>query len=310
MHGRFSCASAVPFCAVVLNAKCSFATFRPVLGLLSRIPRYPTVLANILRLFQVIPCPVLYRYSQETLENHPELAVACAINMQIAMNDINIQNEADGLPHLEMGIAVNTGDVIVGNIGSERRTKYGAVGSQVNFTGRVESFTVGGQILISEATYKALSEKLEIRDVIHVEMKGVPGKVKLYDVKGIKGTHEAKAPDKDETLLQLNEVVTLSVFGMDQKILSGTGKTAVMTHASMMSSKVTFSEEVAKWEDIRMLCNPESSLDLEAEIYGKIISVTPLKDGYEALVRFTSVSAKAYKMLRELLVAGNKTQAS
>lgn len=246
----------------------------------------------------------------ETLENHPELAVACAINMQIAMNDINIQNEADGLPHLEMGIAVNTGDVIVGNIGSERRTKYGAVGSQVNFTGRVESFTVGGQILISEATYKALSEKLEIRDVIHVEMKGVPGKVKLYDVKGIKGTHEAKAPDKDETLLQLNEVVTLSVFGMDQKILSGTGKTAVMTHASMMSSKVTFSEEVAKWEDIRMLCNPESSLDLEAEIYGKIISVTPLKDGYEALVRFTSVSAKAYKMLRELLVAGNKTQAS
>ena len=240
----------------------------------------------------------------ESLENHPELAVACAINMQIAMNDINIQNEADGLPHLEMGIAVNTGEVIVGNIGSERRTKYGAVGSQVNFTGRVESFTVGGQVLISEATYKSLSEKLEIRDVIEVEMKGVPGKVKLYDVKGIKGTHEAKAPERDETLVQLTEVVTLSVFGMEQKILTGTGRPAVMTHASMMSAKVKFDEEVAKWEDLRMLCNPESSAELEAEIYGKIISVTPLDDSYETLVRFTSVSAKAYKMLRELLVEG------
>ncbi len=238
----------------------------------------------------------------ETLENHPELAVACAINMQIAMNDINIQNEADGLPHLEMGIAVNTGEVIVGNIGSERRTKYGAVGSQVNFTGRVESFTVGGQILISEATYKSLSEKLEIKDVIEVEMKGVPGKVKLYDVKAIKGTHAAKAPDRDETLVQLKQVVTLSVFGMDQKILTGTGRPAVMTHASMMSAKVIFFEEVAKWEDLRMLCNPESSAELDAEIYGKIISVTPLEKGHETLVRFTSVSAKAYRMLRELLV--------
>lgn len=240
----------------------------------------------------------------ETLENHPELAVACAINMQIAMNDINIQNEADGLPHLEMGIAVNTGEVIVGNIGSERRTKYGAVGSQVNFTGRVESFTVGGQVLISEATYKSLAEKLEIKDVIEVEMKGVPGKVKLYDVNGIKGTHEAQAPDRDETLVQLTEVVTLSVFGMEQKILTGTGRPAVMTHASMMSAKVTFFQDAAKWEDLRMLCNPESSAELDAEIYGKIISVTPLEKGHETLVRFTSVSAKAYRMLRELLVAG------
>ena len=239
----------------------------------------------------------------ETLENHPELAVACAINMQIAMNDINIQNEADGLPHLEMGIAVNTGEVIVGNIGSERRTKYGAVGSQVNFTGRVESFTVGGQVLISEATFKSLSEKLEIKDVIEVEMKGVPGKVKLYDVKGIKGVHEAKAPDRDETLVPLTEVVTLFVFGMDQKILTATGRPAVMTHASMMSARVTFGEEVAKWEDLRMLCNPESSAELDAEIYGKIISVTPSDDGYETLVRFTSVSAKAYRMLRGLLAS-------
>ena len=127
----------------------------------------------------------------ETLENHPELAVACALKMQIAMQEINAQNEADGLPHLEMGVAVNTGEVIVGNIGSEKRAKYGAVGSQVNFTGRLESFTVGGQVLISQATYESVAQKLDIRDALDVEMKGVPGKVKLYDVRGIFGAHEA-----------------------------------------------------------------------------------------------------------------------
>ena len=63
----------------------------------------------------------------EALENHPELAVACAVKMQLAMEEINAQNEADGLPHLEMGVAVNTGEVVVGNIGSEKRAKYGVL---------------------------------------------------------------------------------------------------------------------------------------------------------------------------------------
>ena len=79
-------------------------------------------------------------------------AVACAVAMQQALAALNRDNEPHGLPRLEMGIAVHTGDVIVGNIGSERRTKYGVVGSAVNHAGRIESFTVGGQVLISDAT--------------------------------------------------------------------------------------------------------------------------------------------------------------
>lgn len=238
----------------------------------------------------------------ETLDNHPELAVACALKMQIAMEEINVMNEADGLPHLEMGVAVNTGDVIVGNIGSEKRAKYGAVGSQVNFTGRLESFTVGGQVLISQATYESLAQKLDIRDSLDVEMKGVPGKVRLYDVRGISGVYEARLSDRDETMVPLTEKVTLKVYGMDQKILRDVGKTAVMTHASMMSAKAVFDEEITKWEDVRMLCSVGASTESEAEIYGKIISVTVTEDGHEALVRFTSVSAPAYRMLRELLL--------
>ena len=81
----------------------------------------------------------------EPLEDHPVRAVACAMAMQAAMDEINFLNEADGLPYLEMGVAVNTGAVVVGNIGSERRTKYSVVGAHVNFTGRIESFALGGR---------------------------------------------------------------------------------------------------------------------------------------------------------------------
>ena len=91
-------------------------------------------------------------------EDDARRAVACAVAMQRAMAELNRRNEAEGLPRLEMGIAVHTGEVIVGNVGSERRTKYGVVGSAVNHAGRIESFTVGGQVLISEATLRAAGD--------------------------------------------------------------------------------------------------------------------------------------------------------
>ena len=55
-------------------------------------------------------------------------AVACALAMQKGMERVNRRNLDEGLPAVEMGIAVHTGDVVVGNIGSEKRAKYGAVG--------------------------------------------------------------------------------------------------------------------------------------------------------------------------------------
>ncbi len=83
-------------------------------------------------------------------ENDAARAVACAIAMQHAMLDVNAEIRSMGLPALEMGIGINTGEVVVGNIGSNHRMKYGVVGSHVNLTSRIETYTVGGQILISE----------------------------------------------------------------------------------------------------------------------------------------------------------------
>ncbi len=237
----------------------------------------------------------------EHLENHPELAVACALKMQIAMRDINTLNEADGLPHLEMGIAVNTGEVVVGNIGSEKRAKYGAVGSQVNFTGRAESFTVGGQLLVSKKTYERLSDKLDIRKPLKVEMKGVRGEVTLYDVRGIKGRFEAHLENRDDTMIHLSPGLEVEVFGMEQKIMRNTGKDAFITHLSLRSARMTLEDSLAQWEDVRMIPKRESEDSSGAEIYAKVTSVQRVEQRCEAEVRFTSVSSAAYKMFRRLM---------
>lgn len=234
----------------------------------------------------------------ETLENHPELAVACAIKMQSAMEEINAQNEADGLPHLEMGVAVNTGKVVVGNIGSEKRAKYGAVGAEVNFTGRVESFTVGGQVLISSSTYEKLSDKLIINNSMSVAMKGVPGQVLVYDVLGIKGTEEASLQKRDDSLLPLESPLTARIFSMDQKILESIGKAATITDVSLKSVRLVSHAEILQWDDLRIMLKSESE---DLEMYGKVISIQPIDGATAAIIRLTSVSPDGYRLLRHLL---------
>ena len=117
--------------------------------------------------------------------DHAAKAVACGLAMQLAMADVNGRLAAKNGIQLEMGIGIHTGRVIVGNIGSLRRTKYAAVGSNVNLAGRVESFTTGGQVLITEAARAGIAASLRIDGQFQVEPKGAARSLQLFEVGGI-----------------------------------------------------------------------------------------------------------------------------
>ncbi|NQX88397.1 MAG: response regulator [Halioglobus sp.] len=111
-------------------------------------------------------------------------AVQCALAMQAAMLEINTINEAEGFPKLHTGIAINTGDVIAGNIGSERRSKYGFVGHAMNVTSRIEDVTAGGEIQISDSTLKALKRRYAIGLSREITVKGIDEALLIHQVSG------------------------------------------------------------------------------------------------------------------------------
>lgn len=117
-------------------------------------------------------------------KNGAENAVRCAVEMQNAMSAVNQYNEEQDYPHLEMGIGVNTGEVILGNIGSEKRAKYGVVGQNVNLAGRIEGYTVGGQVLASESTTCRLTQ-FESRSVHEIYPKGIKIPINVYDIASV-----------------------------------------------------------------------------------------------------------------------------
>jgi class 3 adenylate cyclase len=119
--------------------------------------------------------------------DHAERAAATALAMQRALDALNETNVARGRPRFEMGIGINTGEAVVGNIGSEQRTKYAVVGAAVNLAGRVQGCTVGGQILITESTLRYLGPLGDVAAPIHVELKGLDAPVALYELRGLSG---------------------------------------------------------------------------------------------------------------------------
>jgi class 3 adenylate cyclase len=114
-------------------------------------------------------------------------AQRCALAMQRDMAALNSEINAEGLPELQMGIAVNAGEVVVGNIGSETRAKYGIVGSAVNITQRIQSKAKGGDIVISESVYRHISSDLTVKKSFSVPLKGLQEPMKLYVVEGVQG---------------------------------------------------------------------------------------------------------------------------
>jgi class 3 adenylate cyclase len=114
-------------------------------------------------------------------------AVRCAVEMQRQLSVVSQENQQEGLPSLQMGVGIHTGEVIVGNIGSESRVKYGIVGSAVNETDRIQSTAGGGAIMISEQTYSLVADSVDVGPKCQACLKGLDGVRDLYEVRAVDG---------------------------------------------------------------------------------------------------------------------------
>lgn len=130
------------------------------------------------------PIMVLFG-APNTHEDDVKRAVTCAVDMQIALFEMNKQNKKRGLPELNMGIGINTGTVMAGVLGSEIYAEYTVIGEEVNLASRIEAYSLRGQILVSEATYLHVRDHVLVSAPTDVYVKGKKDPVNLYEILGI-----------------------------------------------------------------------------------------------------------------------------
>ncbi|MBD2066491.1 adenylate/guanylate cyclase domain-containing protein [Leptolyngbya sp. FACHB-671] len=230
-------------------------------------------------------------------------AIACACAMQLAMGAVNEHMKVLGLPRLEMGIGINTGEVVVGNIGSEKRTKYGIVGSQVNLTYRIESYTRGGQILISEQTFKEAGPNVRISGQQQVQPKGVKQPITIYEVYGISGFHNLYLPKEEEVFLPLPKPVPLQFSLLEGKEVSKTHLQGNLVQLSATGAQIRVTtpnsissiNEFANLKLTLLASNPAQNLN---DIYAKVAKTQASQDAFS--IYFTSMPPHVQTWLTNL----------
>ncbi len=119
-------------------------------------------------------------------DDHAEQAVKTAMALLKAHSEVTAEWKKRELPVLEMGIGINTGEMVVGNIGCKERVDYTVLGHHVNLGARLCGKAAGSQILISEFTRSKLSDefkqRIPLENYVELEAKGIDGKVNAFIV--------------------------------------------------------------------------------------------------------------------------------
>lgn len=225
-------------------------------------------------------------------------AVACALEMQLAMVPVNERFRREWLPEVEMGIAVNTGPVVVGNIGSAKRTKYGVVGSHVNLTGRIESFTVGGQILISEHTLEAAGAGVQVGREMTIQAKGFKEPIKVFELTGIGGEYGLFLSERRYSIVALETPLAVRYTIAEDKAVGGPPHVGSLIGVGEGIAELRPERPLRLFTNLQMRLEGASGEEVPGDVYGKVADIP--SDGDSVLVRFTSLPRGVRRFLRDL----------
>lgn len=234
--------------------------------------------------------------------DHAERAAAAALAMQRAMAEINARHATERLPPFEMGIGLNTGEAVVGNIGSEQRAKYAVVGSAVNLAARIESATVGGQIYIGAGTYEAIRDIAEVLPPLSVEMKGLSAPVVLYALTGLRGRRALRLPDPPVDEHAGREVsLPLTCWVVEDKAVRASALSGTVVRLGRRQMVLRLGVPLPPLTNVRLRVR---DLDLgqdSDDLYGKVVAEESGSGELRHVVRLTSVGAADQRAIDALI---------
>ena len=127
--------------------------------------------------------------------DHAWRGLMAAWKIRESLESWNLQREAAGEPRLQIRTAINSGEVVVGEIGSDRRVDYTVLGTPVNVAARIEQFVATpGDIVIGPETYAAVKDRVNAAQMGSFALKGLAAQIPLFKIMGLVDKDAASRP--------------------------------------------------------------------------------------------------------------------
>ena len=239
-------------------------------------------------------------------------ALACAVELQIAMDELNGYYRHNGLPELYLGIGLNTGPVLLGTLGSELYAAHTVIGEQVNLASRIQAFSLRGQVLISDGTYRMCGGYAQAGEPMEVFVKGRSERVRVRELLGIPSLRK-EVPRQEVRRSPRVEVRLPFHYQLLQD------KIVLPERFSAAILDIGYHGVLADVGARELPMHAEIKLDIELplvdyrvrEIYAKVVKAVP-RDGRKLLgLEFTSVDAEAngkIQLFVQMLIQGSDSR--
>lgn len=232
-----------------------------------------------------------------------ERAVACAADMQVELEQFNLSHATEGQSPLTMGIGLATGPVIVGNIGSATRVKYGVVGDDVNLAARIESFTLPGEVLVSQATHDATVGCARYRGPIEVQAKGKKASLRLYALTAVDGSDGLIVPSEHReppAMAEVTGAVELAVI--TGKEVSSETVSGQLLRLGAESAEIETPAAIDLFTNVRIEIRSEDGrVGRLADVYAKVVAEDATAAGHRLRVVFTALPEGGREVLGHLV---------
>ncbi len=245
-------------------------------------------------------------------DEHPDdvkRALACAIDMQLTIAELNRQNPQDGMPELFMGIGINTGSVMAGKFGSHVYSEYTVIGDEVNLASRIESFSLRGQILIGENTYEHCRDFVTVSEAMEVFVKGKSQPVKLRDLFAIPSLNMEVTRNEFRRSHRIEVSLPCTFMLFKNKIMMPKKISAFIRDIGYHGMLIESEHALKELDDIKLDFDIPL-LDFKAsEVYAKVVQLRSSGTRYLAGVEFTSLNTDANMKIQffvQLLVTASQ----
>ena len=244
-------------------------------------------------------------------EDDVRRAVACAVDMQIAMSEVNRYHKRAKMPELFMGIGINTGTVMAGPVGSDLYSEYTVIGDEVNLASRIEAYSLRGQVLISKGTRDRCGDFVKTGEPVDVLVKGKANPITLYEVLAIPslGTEVPRVEIRKSPRVEVRMAFAYQI--VENKIVMPQLEKGTILDIGYHGALTEVDRNLAPFSEIKLDLPLSMVGHGGTDIYAKVLRTRQEGNRYLSNIEFTVSSNRSDTGIRkfvQLLMQGGETR--